>query len=137
MNNKITKELEEFAKKNQKQKSVFDKFRTEIIYLRKNAVSLEKIIDYLKTKIKNEKGLTVQNLSQYIKRLKTNAEKFKETKEFFQAVGIENKKISTAGTVDKKEIQKTEPIREEKEFELNIPRKITHTPNTDAAEDLY
>jgi type II secretory pathway component PulL len=63
--------------------------------------------------------------------------KARENKEFFQNTIPENKKISTAGAVDKKEIQKTEPVSKKSDFVPNTTRKITHTPNTDAAEDLY
>jgi ERCC4-related helicase len=68
--------LKEFKKsKNQKQISVLDKFKTEILDLHNDNYSLVSIQEFLKD---NGVKTTFQNLSKYIKKIKNSTDNSKE-----------------------------------------------------------
>lgn len=132
--------IEEFISKNRKRKSIFDEYKNDIIKMIKSEVSQENMIVWIKKKSKGKisKGLTQGNLSQYIKRLKTN-NLTKSQEDFFQKeVTTSKEKNSTAGAVEKKSgVEKTTPLKQQIKTSADKPRiTITHHAHPSAAEEL-
>mgnify|MGYP005869813611 CR=1 FL=1 len=120
--------LKEFALKNSKKVSVFDKYKKEILYLSQNKVSQNKILEFLKKEKKidtSKKGFTQSNLSYYLKTLKKR----------------QNKSSILEKPQKKEELKQKENSKKSNhkklDFEVNKTKKITHTPNLNAAKDLY